>query len=136
MTCREKLAIEHPTLVNDIYCGGCADCPQDFNYISFDNCLCVKSRSELDGLSYKECTACWDQEVEEVKTEAPADSSEEKINTETHTTDPYQDTVDALHEGCEELGKIKKALVKNGFDDKQAFELIKLFIRESIERKD
>lgn len=122
MTCREKLAIEHPTLVNDIYNGGCADCPHDFNYISYNNCLCVKSKSELDDLSYKECAACWDQEVEEVKTEAPADSSEKK-------------TIDALHEGCEELGKIKKALVQNGFDDKQAFELIKLLFEKVLKER-
>lgn len=55
MTCREKLALDHPEELDPGYCGGCAGCPSD-NYYMVG--LCDGS----DG-SAEKCTRCWDQEI-------------------------------------------------------------------------
>lgn len=60
MTCREKLKIEHPELVDDDRCGGCYGCPDHYGYAEKpDNSICDPSEEE--------CRACWDREVESYK---------------------------------------------------------------------
>ena len=61
MTCREKLAKEHPDLVSCEYLGGCYGCPgnDDFLYIPGareDGLKCL-------GPTKENCRKCWDQEV-------------------------------------------------------------------------
>lgn len=59
MTCREKLKLEHPELVNPACLGGCSECPHDYGYLEKDKELC-----DRDGLTADEqCTLCWDREI-------------------------------------------------------------------------
>lgn len=76
MTCREKLAIEHPEFVKEeaterfgSYAGGCKGCPIDYGYAK-DPAGCYERVIS--------CDDCWDREVEtevenEVKTEVETD---------------------------------------------------------------
>lgn len=61
MTCREKLAIEHPEEVDSGCVGGCVGCPHTYGY--------AKKPEECGNLSLR-CRKCWDREVEEVETQA------------------------------------------------------------------
>lgn len=57
MTCREKLAIEHPDEVHDSYEGGCRGCPNYYGYLEKPvECRFGGSIS---------CTECWDREIPE-----------------------------------------------------------------------
>ena len=57
MTCREKLAIEHPEDIDETSFGGCNGCPSSYGYMSeFHGC---------DGASEEKCTKCWDSEISE-----------------------------------------------------------------------
>lgn len=60
MTCREKLAIEHPEQVTVYADGGCWGCPCDYDYLGKpDYCHGFNAhRNEHD-----ECTYCWDREI-------------------------------------------------------------------------
>ena len=57
MTCREKLAIEHPSRVNSNCCGGCVGCPSFYGYAGTPDFGCSEKGA---------CTRCWDREVEKV----------------------------------------------------------------------
>lgn len=57
MTCREKLAIEHPDRVGEDFVSGCNGCPPYYGYLSRpDYC----ERFSLD-----DCERCWDREIPE-----------------------------------------------------------------------
>lgn len=56
MTCREKLAEEHPEKVNPRYSAGCYGCPHHHNYAP---------KPIYCGEHEKNCNKCWDREVEE-----------------------------------------------------------------------
>lgn len=58
MTCREKLAMEHPPAANSSENGGCAGCPHDWGYLP------VPAQSCADCGDY-ECTECWNREIPE-----------------------------------------------------------------------
>ena len=60
MTCREKLAIEHPGGLDNERFGGCSGCPSAYGYAK---------DPEWCKISNETCTKCWDREVEEVETE-------------------------------------------------------------------
>ena len=69
MTCREKLAIEHPEELDSGRLGGCKGCPQTYKYAK---------EPEWCKMNNETCTKCWDREVEtkvdnEVKTEVETD---------------------------------------------------------------
>lgn len=54
MTCREKLAEEHPECVDYRFCGGCNGCPHDYHYLpepSSEECM------------HMDCTDCWNREI-------------------------------------------------------------------------
>ena len=55
MTCREKLTLEHPELVDIIYASGCKGCPNDYGYLPPNETLCILDK----------CRACWDREIPE-----------------------------------------------------------------------
>lgn len=60
MTCREKLKLEHPELVHNVYEGGCHGCPHDYGYLPKpEEC------TDRSGCSF--CTACWDREIPETE---------------------------------------------------------------------
>lgn len=56
MTCREKLAIEHPDKIDRTCGGGCAGCPEDYGYLP-KGFLC----------SHMTCEECWSQEIQETE---------------------------------------------------------------------
>ena len=62
MTCREKLKIEHPELINSYYSGGCANCPSSYGYL--DKPPYCHGEIEIDPHI---CDACWDREIPENK---------------------------------------------------------------------
>ena len=57
MTCREKLEMEHPELVDDCFIGGCGSCPSNFGYLD-DPDYCSDYNSTLTM-----CKECWDREI-------------------------------------------------------------------------
>lgn len=62
ITCREKLAIDHPEYVGVEFIGGCCGCPHLDGYASIpESC-----RKKLN-CSEDRCRECWDRPVEEVK---------------------------------------------------------------------
>lgn len=61
MTCREKLAIERPDLVDKNFPGGAKACPVHYGYIN---------EEDGDGCNkFTTCSECWDQEIPEPKEE-------------------------------------------------------------------
>lgn len=59
MTCRERLAIEHPDYVNNyLYSGGCNGCPSTYGYMDDPN-----------NCDYTICYECWDREIPNTKHE-------------------------------------------------------------------
>lgn len=83
MTCREKLAMEHPILVDDCFGGGCLSCPSKYGYLDDpDYCSDIPNR----------CKECWDREIPSENGEANnADDTENKG--ETYNSD---DNLDVL----------------------------------------
>lgn len=54
MTCREKLKLEHPDMVDENYGGGCHGCPDTHGYAP---------EPEWCAVNEKICRRCWDREV-------------------------------------------------------------------------
>ena len=72
MTCREKLAMEHPEGLDSKCFGGCDGCPHTYGYAK-DPEWC-----DDNNITDEKCRRCWDREVEtevdnEVKTEVETD---------------------------------------------------------------
>ena len=113
MTCREKLKIEHPELVDDAYQGGCCDCPysDNYKYLSREKCLCYKAGINP---SAELCTKCWDQEIEEPVIATAAKT----VETETYDYHAY-----AKH-----LRMKYEALIEAGFSEDQAILLIPMWL--------
>ena len=59
MTCREKLAIEHPDQVSEKYSGGCEGCPSHYGYLNDPNVCGTRCMTDDD------CTRCWNREIPE-----------------------------------------------------------------------
>lgn len=59
MTCRERLAKEHPEKINSKYAGGCKGCPDDHNYLPAPE-YCRKYPDVVI------CKKCWDREIPEI----------------------------------------------------------------------
>lgn len=57
MTCREKLAMEHPDKINPNHSGGCEGCPEDYGYLQTAHDSCDTERPN--------CVKCWDREIPE-----------------------------------------------------------------------
>ena len=67
MTCREKLAIEHPECVNPIYDGGCFNCPPDYGYLDDRPEYCSGFGHHHN--ANHECDRCWDREIPKKESE-------------------------------------------------------------------
>ena len=65
MTCREKLAMEHPDCIDRTAGGGCVNCPSAYGYL--DN-------PKWCGYSEELCRDCWDREIPEEKEEKTANT--------------------------------------------------------------
>lgn len=75
MTCREKLAKEHPEQVDSGWLGGCHGCPMNYDYLP------KPEYCELG--SSRECNRCWDREIpgtEESNYDIPWDKIREMID--------------------------------------------------------
>lgn len=74
MTCREKLAKEHPECVDGMFDGGCEGCPSDYGYLP--------NPDDCNGCEYGvRCTRCWDREIPETaKMDIPWDKIREMID--------------------------------------------------------
>lgn len=59
MTCREKLKIEYPEYINEIWAGGCFRCPSDYKYLPKPD-YCPDPDSDYDA-----CERCWNREISE-----------------------------------------------------------------------
>ena len=58
MTAREKLAMEHPQLINETFWGGCVGCPDRYGYLTRPAfCKDKLYPSEAN------CANCWDREI-------------------------------------------------------------------------
>ena len=58
MTAREKLAKEHPELIDEKHCGGCKGCPDHYGYLPQPSfCRDKRYPSEAN------CANCWDREI-------------------------------------------------------------------------
>lgn len=62
MTCRQKLAIEHPDEVGEKFRGGCLGCPECHGYLN-NPPYCDKGRDD------EICARCWDREIPETDTD-------------------------------------------------------------------
>lgn len=75
MTCREKMAKEHPKNVGFNWAGGCKGCPDDYGYLPKpEYCICIDDFR---------CTKCWDREIpetEEIRSDIPWSKIREVIN--------------------------------------------------------
>ena len=60
MTCREKLKLEYPSLVNERFIGGCCGCPYHRGYAGKPKWSCEDKNA---------CKRCWDREVEKSQSE-------------------------------------------------------------------
>ena len=67
MTCREKLAIEHPECVNPSYSGGCYNCPLDYGYLDDRPEYCSGFGHHHN--ANHECDRCWDREIPKKESE-------------------------------------------------------------------
>lgn len=77
MTCREKLAVDHPKLVDETWIGGCSGCPYMYGYLD---------KPEWCGTSIyisEPCTRCWDREIPENSPSSQAVSQGKKDDNET-----------------------------------------------------
>lgn len=81
MTCREKLKLEYPDCVGEIFAGGCDGCPRDYGYLALPN-YCIGGDEEG-------CTKCWDREVrvDEIK----SDIADEIINAIAAVTSEFRE---------------------------------------------
>lgn len=139
MTCREKLAMEHPEYIDKCRAGGCVSCPSTYGYLPDDPDLCLAGT----------CTACWDREI------PGTDISNNKKENETMPTDSINRTkmtkaelieeIEIAHnhivemeaqlknlekykqyeEAADELKAMHTALMDSGFTNEQAFDLLK-----------
>ena len=57
MTCREKLMLERPDLVDEQYSGGCCGCPSMRGYLSDPDVCGTRVMNDDD------CRRCWDREI-------------------------------------------------------------------------
>ena len=63
MTCREKLKMDHPSFVDETFCGGCMGCPHQYGYLKRPE-KCGFRNADSYEIREKECSACWDNEVD------------------------------------------------------------------------
>lgn len=89
MTCREKLAMEHPGDVSEEWTGGCYGCPHAYGYLDRpENCV----GSILNGASSRRCRECWDREI-------PEETESNRADIELHDEwDDMPEFRDHLHE--------------------------------------
>lgn len=148
MTCREKLAIEHPDCVDDDYFGGCVGCPHDYGYLP---------RPAECGCSYHvtdyTCTACWGREIPDESSNVNRSNTEKENNMATtkktkaeleKELENVKATKAELEKDLKNLEKYKQyenmagevyaiymSFVHAGFFEEQAYGLLKTMIQNA-----
>lgn len=87
MTCRQKLAIEHPEYLDPEEYGGCVNCPSDYGYLD-DPIWC----NEDDDT----CAHCWDREIPEEEKTANTFNNSTTIVNSTGSVDGLMNLVDKV----------------------------------------
>lgn len=78
MTCREKLALEHPEYIMPFMHGGCCGCPSDFDYRADPKPQKCSKRLVKDwDKKDKACRECWDRPLDEVRSNAGKENNPE-----------------------------------------------------------
>ena len=127
MTCREKLALEHPDWSEDELAYALYnDCPSMYRYLPDPNCQNIS------------CPKCWDREIPESET---IENKEEVKEMETNTTKKTktellnaiadlkkevekQDKYRQYEQVADELAAMRDALTDKGFTREEAMQFI------------
>lgn len=136
MTCREKLKIEHPECVNNIYKGGCKKCPSDYGYSKNVPDLC----DDGNAICAEVCRKCWDSELVEKSEPEPLNNLEnyeelDKLKTALseaeksvyNTCGVPEERLTMYRVTATELWHKYRALVDAGFTEDQAMSLIPIW---------
>ena len=106
MTCREKLAMEHPEEIDPEHLGGCNGCPHAYGYAK---------KPERCRPNEENCTKCWDREVEtdvktevktEVKTDVDSGIKDSSIKDSGERTEFESGAVRDMHEGKGDMASL------------------------------
>lgn len=95
MTCREKLAIEHPDKIKPDHSGGCEGCPHHYGYLNPDPEFCNPERYN--------CVKCWDREIPENKTVNTMEQDYPCNNCDMGWGSIGSEGSTSCHESCERL---------------------------------
>ena len=100
MTCREKLAMEHPEEIDPERLGGCKGCPHQYGY--------AKEPEWCDDNNFtdEKCRRCWGREVEtEVDTEVKTEV-ENSVKDSGERTEFESGAVRDMHEGKGDMASL------------------------------
>lgn len=135
MTCREKLAIEHPDAILDWCDGGCYGCPIDYGYLPKpDPCIYTSDT----------CTACWNREIPEINNEKENNTMpmhDARVMTPDELRQMMQDLetqyVDAKRKeeaknAANDLMTVVTGFVEAGFTREEAFTLLLNLVDKAI----
>lgn len=96
MTFREKLAVEHPNMLNNNSIGGRVGCPYNYGYEIHDNAPCY-NRKPFDDSIMINCRNCWDREIPEEK--------------ETYSIEEVKEMCDISNEDIEQALKTSQEII-------------------------
>lgn len=137
MTCKEKLMLDRPDLVDEKYSGGCCGCPSMRGYLRDPEGCGTRHMSEDD------CRRCWDREIPETIIKKEKDVM--PISVSKMTKAQMVEEIECAHEhiremeakledlqkyekykdAADEIKAIHTALMDSGFTNEQAFDLLK-----------
>lgn len=83
MTCREKLKMEHPTMLDDNFYGGCENCSTDYGYLDDPSWCACNDRT---------CRDCWDREIPGTE----PTPQEDVVNHPNHYTNGGMECIDEM----------------------------------------
>lgn len=148
MTCREKLMIEHPDKICEVFYGGCIGCPNFYGYLP------VPFYCPDDEVGNREtCTKCWDREIPENKENDERTENEmNETTTRTMTREELYEEINqkraeinSLKQKIEKLAKYEKydaaaaecaalrdSYIRAGFTEEQAFEIVLICIKANF----
>ena len=127
MTCREKLAIEHPKYVGSQHIGGCWQCPNDYGYLNPLDSDCPCNYNE------EKCSLCWDREIPD---NTVVDELIEQAHLYNHEIgeDALRESINALAEQFANSTNRPKIITVSG-KAQHGKDTISGFLREYLEEK-
>ena len=137
MTYKEKLKNILPEKINHDVCGGCLGCPGDYFPGGARDGKCGHVPNEVN------CAVCWNTEIPLTKKEEKENNMENTTTTKTkEQLEAEIESLKAQLAAQEQYKQVKsaadqamivmKALMDAGFNEIQAFELIKMAISSRI----